>query len=424
MWSGVKAVAALLLVLVLVSGCGSQNRPQRTASRASSASASPGYVDCSAPACVVPQGDRWRYLNVVSSDPGPTLPYLIGETLRLGSASRTFQLVGYDSHGLCSSLLRSPDGRLVIYGTSEAERPALAMLDLSTGRRALFRTSACDAAWGADDRIAYVRYSAFDAGTGVGRGKIVVQHGLSGTPQSWSGEGAWGNLIWAGDDLLANDAGPGDDTDSLVILRGPGSQFPVVGPSHAPLGPFSTVIAVNPHGTEALIDIQRLGAGGSGVNATDSAALLRVSDNRILSAVVVNSDEARNKDLAALAADGSWSGDEIITTDGIFWGGSTHPPPALVTLTVHGNRVRLDSAKPLLEHGVIPLGEDLLEVSQASFLDSSGHLVALWLSSIGQLKYLACNTATDRCTSSRNYLDPYGNTALGTAFFVSNPSRP
>jgi hypothetical protein len=347
--------------------------------------------------------------------------HVIGNTLRLTATGRAYQLNGYDSRGACRSLLRSPDGRYVIYGNSRGAWPALDLLDLSTGARSVFHTHACDPAWGRDGQIAYVRDDSLDASAGVYRGRILVQHGLSGTSSVWSGEADWGNPVWAGADLLANDGVLPDGPDPLVILDGPGRQRSVDGPPRA-LGPLSTVVAVNPQGTEALLDTQRLGRTGS-TSSEDVATLLRIADDQVLSTAVVDNEEARNSNLVALAPRGSWLGDEVVTTDGIFNGGSSHPPATFVTLTVHANRVRLRSAKPLLERGYLPLAQSLVELSEARFLDSSGRHVAFWLDAIGQLKYIACDAVTGRCNTSRNYGDPLGN-PVTDATFVSNPGSP
>ena len=110
----------------------------------------------------------------------------------------------------------------------------------------------------------------------------------------------------------------------------------------------------------------------------------------------------------------------IITTDGVFWGGTSHPPATLITLTVTNNHVRLRSVKQLIQYGRLPLAEDLDQVTQASFPNGDHQQVAVWFKAIGQILYLACNTATGHCTTSRNYAaDP-----TPTATFVTNSSRP
>ena len=202
----------------------------------------------------------------------------------------------------------------------------------------------------------------------------------------------------------------------LVVLYGPGRLRGLDGYPPGPLGPFSRVVAVNPQGTEAVLDTQRLGPGGGGEGAEDLATLVRVSDGRVLS-------QARTNGVAALAAEGSWQGDEIITTDGYFKGGSPHPSPALVTLTVTGGRVRVRSITGFLEHGEVMLGQEHANASQARFLDADGRRVAVWFNAIGQLRYVVCDTLTANCTGSRNY-DELAQPEEASAMFVTNPSQP
>jgi hypothetical protein len=91
-----------------------------------------------------------------------------------------------------------------MYGVANRGWPSLEVLDLATGERYAFRSHACDPAWGEDDEIAYVHYVRFDSDTGASSGEIRVQHGLSGPPRAWTGNGARANPIWAGRDLLAD----------------------------------------------------------------------------------------------------------------------------------------------------------------------------------------------------------------------------
>jgi hypothetical protein len=369
--------------------------------------------------CPVPTRDLSHYLNIVGTGAEPARPYLLDDTFRLKSGDRGSDLVGYDAHGACDSLLRSPNGRYLLYGASRNGWPALELLDVVTGARSLFRARACDPAWGDDGRIAYLRYNKFSSATGDYRGQVVVQHGLTGAVSSWTPAGAWANPIWAGADLLiSSDAGsvtPGP----LMIFYGPGTSRNVDDQSHSKQPPFSTVVALNPQGTEALLDTERLGKGGGAGGAEDSATLIRISDGEVLSTAILNrNDSTGNSDLTALAPGGSWMGNQIVTTDGVFWGGTSHPPATLITLTVTDDHVRLRSAKQFIQRGRLPLAEDLDQVTQASFLN--GDRVAVWFRAIGQLLYLACNTETGRCTATRNY----AAAPTPTATFVTNSSRP
>jgi hypothetical protein len=376
----------------------------------------------------VPLRDRSHYLNIVGrraaklwfvvGSAQPALPYVLGNTLRLAPDGRSYRLTGYEI-GACRSLLRSPDGRYVMYGTSRGGWPALEVLDLATGEHTSFATHACDPAWSRDGEIAYVHYVSFNSSLGEFTARVAVADGLSGAPSTWSGEGAWAGPVWAGHDLLVNDGGvqaahPGP----LVILYGPGRQRIVGSRPREWQGPFSTVVAVNPAGTEALLDTERLGPSGSSDRSEDLATLLRVRDDRLLSAVRMEQSAYG----AALAAEGDWSGSTIIAAEGVFRGGSSHPGAALVTLTVRDNRLALRSVKWFLDGGYEVMAQDIPETYQPTFLDASGRHVAVWYDAAGQLQYLMCDTLTERCSASRNLTYPSG--PVTSAAFVANPSRP
>jgi hypothetical protein len=342
---------------------------------------------------------------------------VLGAVFRLAAGGDPHRLAGYGAGEprvykgeACDSVVRSPDGRYVMYGTSHDGWPALDVMDLRTGMHFMFRTRACEPAWSHSGEIAYIDYL-IKPGTGAYSARAFVQHGLNGAPRAWTHSGSWEQPIWAGKDLILG-SGPG-----LVVLHSPGRQRGIDGYPSGPLGPFSSVVAVNPQGTEVLLDTQRLGPGGGGAGAKDLATLVRVADGRVLSQVVLS-----GQGVAALAAEGSWQGDEIITTDGYFQGGSSHPRPALVTLTVTGGRVQLGSVRGFLEHGEAISGQELAGASQARFLDSNGRRVAFWFRRIGSLRYVVCDTLTADCTSGRNYDDHEANDA--SAIFPANRSRP
>ncbi len=413
----IAAAIAVLVFAVITFGAVSSTRR--------SAEPVPGAAVWGCPAAGVCAGvarDRSDALDIVGRGAGPALPFVVGSTAYLAAGARSYRLVGYDARDACASVARSPNGRDLIYGTSRHGWPALELLDLVTGARSLFRAHACDPAWGDENRLAYVHYVADDADLGSDSGRILVQHGIDAPPSPWTAIGGWTNLIWAADGLLANDDRPGPAAVSpgpLEIIRGPGQQLSVDGHSGR-RGPFEIVVAVNPPGTEAVLDTEQLGPGGAGPGAEDRAALLQISNDTVLSTLRLNGDEARVSDLAALAPDGSWSQGEVITTDGVFLGGSTHPPATLVTLSVDHDRVRLMSVRPFLIHGRLPLAQDLDNVSQARFLDRDGVHVAVFFTAIGQLEYLACDMVTDRCLASANYAAEHATQAT----FLTGPSRP
>jgi hypothetical protein len=206
-----------------------------------------------------------------------------------------------------------------------------------------------------------------------------------------------------------------------MIFHGPEKSSKLDHQTRGNRSPFSTVVAVNPQGTEALLDTERLGPGGGGAGATDSATLLRISDDAVLSTATLDRNESSgSSDIAALGRGGSWIGEQVVTTNGVFFGGSSHPPATLITLTVTGAQVRLRSVKQFIQNGRLPFAEDLDQATQAMFLHSDPQDVVVWFKAIGQIQYLQCDIATDRCTNSPNY----AAAVYPTATLVTNPSRP
>jgi hypothetical protein len=405
-------IAVVLLVLVSASAATGASQDVGRVVRSGSACTGPG------PECLIPSRDRSRYLNIVAGDSRPALAYVLGGTLRLAPGNRSYRLVGFDSGDACDSLLRSPGGRYVLYGTSRGSWPALEVLDLSTGARFTFRAHACDPAWGSDGQIAYIHYLSNPDSISFSA-RVLVQRWLGGEPRAWTGDGPWADPIWAGRDLLVN-SGPvltSPKPGPLVILYGPGRSRIVESRPHDG-GPYITVVAVNPSGSEALLDTQRVSSAGFDGDE-DLASLLRVRDDTVLSSVRV-----QRPAYAGLAANGDWAGSTIITTDGVFDGGSSHPPPTLVTLTVTANRLRLRPAKPFIDAGYELLGQDLAEPYEPTFLDPNGRHIAVWFEAIGRLQYLDCDTLTGRCTASRNYTISAPPAVAADTRFLSNPSRP
>jgi hypothetical protein len=396
----------VLLVLGYASGAAGSSQDVGRVVRSGSACSGPG------PECPVPSRERSRYLNIVAGDAQPALAFVLGGALRLGSSGRSYRLVGFDSGDACDSLLRSPGGSYVVYGTSRGGWPALEVLDLSTGVRFTFRTHACDPAWGSDGQIAYVNYLSNPASISF-RARVLVQRGLGGPPHAWTGNGEWADPIWAGRDLLVGSFNPGP----LVIFYGPGRSRVVEGRPRVGK-PYFTVVAVNPSGSEAVLDTQKVSATGFDGDA-DLATLLRVRDDTVLSSVAVERPA-----YAGLASNGDWAGSTVITTDGVFDGGSSHPPATLVTLTVAGNRLRLHSVKPFSDAGYELVAQDLSEPYQPTFLDPNGRHIAVWFEAIGRLQYLDCDTLTGSCTASHNYTQSAPPAVAADAMFLSNPSRP
>ena len=372
----VFAAVGVLALLVLLGGCGSV---------ASSRRAGSGF------------GPSGGYLDIVAGGAAPVLARVVDGVPRLDVGGRSYRLVGRAAGEGCNSLVRSPGGRYVLYGVSQGGRPALELLDLRSGARRVFREHACDLAWGRDGEIAYLRYRGDLLTPGNDRysTQAVVQQGLGGVPRAWTRWGSWETPVWAGRDLLLGSA------RGLVVLYGPGRERGVDGYPAGPNGPFVRVVAVSPGGGEALLDTQRLGPGGGGAGAVDRATLLSVGDGRVLSQVVVSA-----RGVASLAAGGDWQGDEIVTTDGYFQGGSSHPRPALVILTAAAGRVRIRAVWGFLEHGEAILGQDLADASQARFLGAGGQRVAVLFHLGGESRYLVCDLRAQRCTAGRDKDEP------------------
>ena len=162
-----------------------------------------------------------------------------------------------------------------------------------------------------------------------------------------------------------------------------------------------------------------ISSGGTTAAFPPEPTLLRVRDDTVLSSVAVERPA-----YAGLASNGDWAGSTVITTDGVFDGGSSHPPATLVTLTVAGNRLRLHSVKPFSDAGYELVAQDLSEPYQPTFLDPNGRHIAVWFEAIGRLQYLDCDTLTGSCTASHNYTQSAPPAVAADAMFLSNPSRP
>jgi len=360
-------------------------------------------------------------LNIVPGKVAPTTPYIANRLFRLRAGARAFPVSPPWRYSDClgPKAIQSPNGRYLLLNTRPRHSPPrLELLDTRAGSIRVFERSACAPAWSSKGQIAYLRLDRYRANSFkpvVGR--IVVQQGLTGSRVTWS-RGDFGPLMWAGPVLLSASETVTTGNAALRMLRRPGRASPVnVGPAgRSPYveGSSTSVVAVNPSGTRVLLDVEK----GFHGFPRDFAMLLRVRDGRVVSRLLLPDTGT------ALASDGDWLGDRIVTTDAVYPGLTTHPPAALITLGVHRDGLRLVSERGFEYKGrPIPL-QSFPSVFQARFLDSDRQKVAMWFGPLAPQLYLQCNLKTLICLAGQGSAQTLIPSIRAEGSFVSNPSRP
>ncbi len=201
----------------------------------------------------------------------------------------------------------------------------------------------------------------------------------------------------------------GDPPQGLFLFRGPGHGEIVEG--DAKNGPWSSVVGINPSASRVLLDTQEPSPSGAIPGSVDVARLLQVNDDRVLSTVTIARNDATWPviPVEALGA-GIWRGDDVLVTDGYFEGGASFPWPALITLRVAHDRLRLLSVRGFSLDGSVPLAQGHTVVSLTS-VAADRRAAGFWMSAIGELRYVKCSLVTQRCRESKSYGDPLGDHA-------------
>jgi hypothetical protein len=236
----------------------------------------------------------------------------------------------------------------------------------------------------------------------------MVQTSLGSAPREWVEGNQYQPLMWAGPSLLL-----GFDRSQLRVADSPGAPegIPDLVPrAHEKLD-VTTVVALNPTGDSALLDVQELTHG----YMHEVINLIDVPDRRVVSKLRMPGSAT------GLYDDGYWWGNRIVAANATITAGSKSPPGLLI-FGVDGDRVRLLSRYGFTQDGHPIPAQNLPSVGQPRFL-TSFHQVGLWGTELPVLGagYITCNLRRQRCkegpTVSRKAFD------LG-AGFVSNPSRP
>lgn len=319
-----------------------------------------------------------------------------------------------------SEKVLSPDGRYALFNVHPRWNlpPEIDLFDRETGEVRLFRASACDPAWAADGRIAYLKFSRYLPSLKA-RGSLEVQTGLTGTPTRWS-TGKATPIAWAGASLLTISTsrparGPG--RFKLRIRSGPNDARRVTGIFGGnPPRDFSLervqVDAISPDGAEALLSLETPDARGYlGLRL----GLLRIDDGHVVSQLQIRHPTDGVED------DGDWHGDTVVLTEAYCCGGSTHPAVALTALTTRDDQLSLRFRREFLFDGELVAGQAMPDGYQPRFTPD-GKSVRLWINRLIPLgsAYLTCGLSTRHCLARP--LD--GDSAYFQGAFVSNPSRP
>ncbi len=439
--TGAVAPFAVLIVSAFVSACGAEraSQPPGASENARQGSAQPvsrppqqspphgreRHTASSKPNRQVPIPKMVNFegppYDVVPGAASPTLPYVLDDTFRLRGGAHAVPLRTRRAYGCVGAqFVRSPGGRYVLFTSPVGGSPALRLLDLKTRHTSTFRRDACDPAWSHDGKIAYLALRSYHPNSLHSlHGRTVVQQGLKGRPITWTA-GTYGPLAWAGPHLLssapATDLAHQHRPGSLRILSGPRQVRSIpglfVGSESGPynFGRQASLIALSPSGNRALLDIEEPVKG----YARDVVELLDVRRDRIVSRLVLPNTET------ALASDGYWSGRDIVTTDTVYGGFSSHPPPALAILAVRHGRVQLGSERGFTYQGRPLSSQDLTEIDQARFLGSTDDEVGSGSATPGAVNSAISNAARTPCGASRVRPSPRRPTKPATS---SSPTR-
>jgi hypothetical protein len=409
---------AVTLLAAAIASCGSADKPKDgNAGHVSPRTTARLGLDQRFPDARAIGFDR-GWLNVVKGHEQPSLPFLTDDIFRLRGNSQGYPLRSGPRPYRCSGSLavRSPDGRYVLYSGRGHHKPALKLLDLQTQRTSTFKSGACDPAWSHDNQIAYLRFPS--NGTTAEQTRIVVRQGIGGTEAIWVA-GSHTPLMWAGDRLITASSLI-RDPGALATLARPNEVRPWNGlflklpPSHYG-GAAAHVVALDSSGDRALIDVQQ----PSTTRERDQAVLVRTRDGSVLSRVLLPRFES------ALASDGYWSGDQIVTA-GSYLAGETHYPPRVITIRVRADQIQRVSIFGFHIHGQAAerAAQGMATAYQPRFLGAANEQVGIWTGVIARLRpgYARCDLASMRCVDAP--VAWRSADSVEEPLFISNPSRP
>jgi hypothetical protein len=345
-------------------------------------------------------------LDVVPGPASPSLPFVANDTFKLTAGGRGYPVHLGESYPAPIAAVRSPDGRYILYTMGHRDGPSnLMLLDLATGSTRLFHGNASDPTWGHDGRIAYLSRPGHGAPS-----QVLVQDSLGGAPVAWA-TGKYTPLMWAGDQLFVD---LGFDPRRLEVADSPGQihEIPKLVTSPDQRETSDTVVALSPSGELALVDVQEK----IGRYVREVLTLVRVADRRVISRLLMPESDA------GLAADGYWSGDQIVAANSAVAGGGKQPP-GLTTVGVEDGQLRVLSRFDFTYRGKRPMAQNMPYVQQPRFLGESGHnQVGLWATELGPIgvAYAECDLTQLHCVVG----PPVAGKNATDSGFVSNPSRP
>jgi hypothetical protein len=261
--------------------------------------------------------------------------------------------------------------------------PGVRTVDLATGTDTLVAEGACNPAWSESGALAYVKGVAAGGTEGdpyLGR---VVVRSVDGRESVWTADAARYEIAgWAGGRLLLYRF-VRFESELLVI-------DPVTGLRS--LAADASVIALAPDGSRALVSTMPTLPLNDSERAT--LRLLRLVDGVELSSLRLDPE------IENLSSSGSWRGDRIVATVGLFPGGISHPGPELFTISVAGNRIAIVE-ELVFESPLVGPGP-FATITEPFFKDAS-HVGALWW--FAGMRYLECDLTAHRCSLSADLAD-------------------
>jgi hypothetical protein len=281
--------------------------------------------------------------------------------------------------------------------------PAIGLLDAEGGEDHPFAEPACGPAWSSDGRIAYVQPLAPETSAPwhYPVGRLEVRPSLAAGAEPWTEEPqAFGELVWAGEHLIAQRGRPHSDypiLEDLVVFDAPNTM--------RTLAPGGRLVALSPDGTRALVTTP----GDRSDGYRYEALIVQVEDGAVLASMVLPRWE-----LANLATGGSWDGDRVLTTVGRTADATSPPGPTIVILDVGEDTLEIERVISLLGREIGGLG--IYDSIYGTQLIGDSDRLGFWVArpTVGTF-YGECNLHTHSCLLSQ---DPNGRG------FVESNSRP
>jgi hypothetical protein len=287
--------------------------PPGPAARSSTA---PSPVDVPPPAV--------SYVDLVTFGRGPSVPVVVqrkGVVIVPGGKQIRLPIATAYAYPCDTFLATSPLGQWLAYTTPQGE---LRVVDTRSGNEWSLG-SGCDPVFGPGGRLAYLVATTpdqLDAYSSV----IVVRTSPLAAGKIWA-RGQLQPRAWAGDRLVYNNSRTIQPAASLVIASRPGGghDLPVTGRRQPSQG---HLVAASPDGRRLLIQLDGLGHQG---RPQAYLELVDAKTLRVLSTVLPKGFEGLTS--------GVWIGDEVVASNGVEPGDSSHPPVGLIRFGTYADHL-------------------------------------------------------------------------------------